>query len=232
MRAWYAFPAAPGLEHEAEVCARRWKGCGYRVAVLTDGPVRPNLREPAMHVHVGEYAGWATAVSLLAKAVVADDFERDVAAVVVGGHDQSPDDRFAADELAAQFAERFPDLFGVMQPTGDGFAGNGMAAVSPWLGAGWIRRAYGGNAPLWTGYRHFCPDSELWAVARLLGVYWERPDLSQYHDHWTRHAGATRPPHLAAAEGAKAQDRALFVARRDAGWPGHEPLPAEVVPCA
>ncbi|TVQ31334.1 MAG: hypothetical protein EA376_09490 [Phycisphaeraceae bacterium] len=135
-----------------------------------------------------------------------------------------PDPGHTADEIARQFAERFPDGFGVMQPQGDTYGLAQHYCGSPWLGRGWIERMYGGAGPLWPEYRHNWADNELYWTARCLDALWLRPDLEQRHEHFSRD-GAEAPAYW--TESVAKHDRTdaeLFVRRSRAGFPGHEPL--------
>ena len=128
--------------------------------------------------------------------------------------------------------------FGVMQPTGDrwGDHGEGNGAVidriagSPWMGREFCRRMYHGSGPLYNGYYHNFADEELQNVAQKLGVFWQRRDLIHEHRHWARPRGDVRDmPEWAAKINDPAQSdwdksKALFAARKAAGFPGHEPL--------
>lgn len=236
MNIWYAIPAA-NMPMAAKTLPA-WLAKGYKLAVYVDGEeaqehmcdLVPRWRSHVCWPTDGVFPGWATAVNYLATMLVR---EHAADIVVTGGDDVFPAEDQDAQELGAQFAAHFPDMCGVMQPTGDGFSGNGLAAVSPWLGSEWVARAYGGRGPLFDGYDHYCADTELRAVAVQLGRYWERPDVSQYHDHWTRQAvppgQRLKPwPHLAKAQASKKHDRDLFVERRTFGYPGAALLPAPV----
>ena len=84
--------------------------------------------------------------------------------------------------------------FGVMQPTGDPWADHQgriieRIAGSPWLGREWCKRAYGGKGPLWPEFYHCFADEHLQNVAIKLGIFWQRPDLTHYHDNWARKRG-------------------------------------------
>jgi hypothetical protein len=133
----------------------------------------------------------------------------------------------------------FSSTFGVMQPTGDRWGGIPQlpeghphrgpyierVAGSPWLGREWCERMYGGDGPLWHGWRHMFVDQELQEVALRLGVLWQRPDLVQYHNHYARTPGTKPPPYILHAVSAQhwAESQALFSLRKAAGFPGHEP---------
>jgi len=121
-----------------------------------------------------------------------------------------------------------------MQPTGDRWAEGqwgfqnapiDRVAGSAWIGREFALRAYGGDGPLWPEYRHMFPDEELQCVAEKLGVFWQRRDLTQFHNHWGRNGNAAdMPTFLAEANSREHWDKykALFEARKAAGFPGHE----------
>ena len=135
-----------------------------------------------------------------------------------------PEPGLDAATLGAQFVERFPDLFGVMQPQGDAFLGARHYCGSPWLGRAWIERMYRGSGPMWPGYHHNWADNELFWVARGLGALWARADVAQRHEHFTR-TGEDAPDYW--REHVSARDRAdveLYIARAGAHFPGHEPV--------
>lgn len=114
--------------------------------------------------------------------------------------------------------------------------GKGISAVidriagSPWMGREFCRRMYHGSGPMYNGYHHNFADEELQQVARKLGVFWQRRDLVQEHRHWARPRGDWKDaPEWAHAINNPAQSdwdksKALFAARKAAGFPGHEPL--------
>lgn len=194
---------------------------GYKIAVLQD---RARFECPAdVVVHVERYRGWAASVNELARAAV----PRTAEIVVAAGDDMWPEPARTAGQIGREFLERFPDTFGVMQPQGDTFNLSRFYCGSPWLGRGWVERAYGGSGPLWAGYFHNWADMELYWVARCQGVLWERTDLTQRHEHFSRAGGAATPAGAAvpgywaaSAGGHDAADCRLFVARSWQGFPG------------
>jgi len=226
MNIWFAIPVHSSVIDQAVETFARWRERGYRCAARVDTPADfCRLREEGVDLikYAGQWEGYASAVNDLCRSLDRPHI------IVTGGHDHSPDPNHTADEIGHQFRERFPDLCGVMQPTGDGFPGNGHAATSPWIGRGFIERFYGGKGPFWPGYFHFNCDCELREVAMAAGCYQERPDLSHHHAHWTRTTG-TRPDHLMRAADAAAKDKALCDERRAAGWPGAIPSNRKATP--
>lgn len=105
-------------------------------------------------------------------------------------------------------------------------------AGSPWMGREFCRRMYHGSGPMYNGYHHNFADEELQNVAQKLGVFWQRRDLIQEHRHWARPRGDWRdaPEWAKKINDPKFSDwdksKALFAARKAAGFPGHEPLEA------
>ncbi len=175
---WFAIPSA-----SPERCRRvlpEWHRMGYKTAVLQNferGEIPADLT-----VWSDTYPGWPASINILCEKLV----PRNAPIVVSGGDDMLPDPNHTAQELASQFMRRFPDAFGVMQPHGDDFLGARTFCGSPWLGRGWIDRAYNGAGPMPAMYRHNWADNELYWVAKCLDALWERPDLSQRHEHFSR----------------------------------------------
>lgn len=205
-------------------CAKNlplWVERGYEVVVLQD---RFRFKCPegvrVVTPFGNEYRGWYVCCNELARTWV----NRDVGLVVAAGDDMQPDPKHTAQEIAAMFWQRFPGGYGVMQPIGDTLDGTDRICGSPWFGRGWIERSYQGQGPMHGGYYGFYGDEELLNVAKNQGVLWQHPGLTQYHDHWTRKRIA-RPHYMDKAQGALDRDKALFFARKQAGFPGSEPLP-------
>lgn len=216
MNVWYCIPSA-----NPERCVRAfeaWKAQGYKCAVLVNKPDHEVLTADLV-VRVDKYKGYFASVNRLAKLVVAEH-EADI--VVTGGDDMLPDPTKRADEIGAEFLARFPDGYGVMQPTGDDLPGTKDICGSPWMGRRWIERAYGGDGPLCGEYFHFYGDLELKELAGELGVLWQRDDLRQYHDHWIRRGGiAATTSYQRRNETAFFDvDKSVYAARKAAGWPG------------
>ncbi len=225
-----------------------WRKRGYKVAVLRQGePIDCEVQIPT-----GEYRGWAPSVNLLAKFVVEHDKHAEW--IVTGGDDYEPEMNYAPERISIECASYFRAVkkqwdptFGVMQPTGDRWGDTPASrkqygekrgayidriAGSPWFGREWVKRAYGGNGPMFADYRHMYADEELKEVAEKLCVYWPRRDLIQLHNHWGREPGdkfadfRKCPDFLLPVNTQEHwhESQELFLERKAAGWPGHEPL--------
>ncbi len=205
-----------------------WRKRGYKIALWRDSYydvpdadyVRFNTENPATGDMSRSYPGYATAVNVLAYHILRDDHSCDW--IVTGGDDTLPDPNHTAEEIAAQCSDHFgydahysgrslaeenlENTFGVMQPTGDRFAGGSIDRIagSPWLGREWCLRANGGRGPFWPEFTHMFGDECLKHTAEKLGVYWARPDLTHFHKHFMRESEAIdseavvkpKPPHL------------------------------------
>lgn len=219
---------------------------GYFVALQRDPGAEP---VDCDYLVVKPWEGYARACNSLIKDIMAMD--ESAQWFVLGGDDTDPDQNYRADEIAeycvAHFGINYRDVcdgyikplsttFGVMQPTGDRFAGGSIDRIagSPWIGREFCERAYGGNGPLWHEYRHMFEDEELRDVALKLGVYWTRPDLTHLHHHFMRASNDINspavnkpiPPHLIEANSPAHWNKfkALYERRKAAGFPGHEVL--------
>ncbi|MCP4899780.1 MAG: hypothetical protein GY906_22670 [bacterium] len=191
---WYAIPSARAFGGTV----REWQKAGYRTAVLRD------VFE-AIHCDFlvcQPYPGYAKAVNILVDGILAT--YPDTEWIVTGGDDISPDPSQSPESIAAECSEHFPDLYGVMQPIGDkwmldaeGKSCSERVAYSPWMGRAWCLEAHQGRGPLHPDYYHNFVDECLQCAAIQQGVFWQRPDLNQYHDHWLRKGdGSPLPDHL------------------------------------
>jgi len=241
---WLAIPSKRPPE-EAEKCLKEWRERGYKIAVYIDGesPV-PNCDYSVWDF---KYPGYAIAVNRLCGHIL--DVDPQAEWIVAAGDDTLPDPNHSAEEIAEECRYHFEDFnggnardetFGVMQPTGDRDFGDAQGpyidrvAGSPWIGREFARRMYGGNGPYWPDYTHMGVDEEIQAVAIKYGVFWQRPDLIHYHDHWGRPRKGEKmgmadrmPDFLAKANSPEEWKRykAIYAARKAAGFPGSEPIP-------
>lgn len=217
---WYCIPSA-----NPERCIRAfeaWKAQGYKCAVLLDKPQHevPNAN---LVVRVDKYEGYFASVNRLAKLVVA---EHDADIVVTGGDDMLPDPNKRAEEIGAEFLAHFPDGHGVMQPVGDDLYGTDRICGSPWMGRRWVLEGYRGLGCFWPEYMAFGGDEELRYVADALGVLWQRPDLVQRHDHWTRRGKASQTSYQRKNDALYwERDTGMCKSRGEYGWPGARMTP-------
>lgn len=249
MSVWFAIPSARPNGGTIPL----WRERGYKIAVVRDEaqalPYDVDIFESFL-----PYPGYAVSVNWLVQYILKADPQAEW--IVTGGDDVEPDKNHTPEEIARECSKHFRDYhsrrvslrsdqvdgnmdtFGVMQPTGDRWANGSIDRIcgSPWIGRAFCERMYGGNGPLFHGYRHMHVDEELFEVSRMLGVLWQRPDLIHLHQHWMR-ATWPRPAKLAdcpdflkEANSTRHwnESKALFQSRQRAGFPGHEPLPVEV----
>lgn len=229
--------------------AAKWREKGYKIALWRDrGEDLANINL----LLTGAYPGHAAATNALCQEVLKLDSKAEW--LVNAGDDTDPDPLASPKEIAETCSAYFggreayktldifasdtrkTSTFGVMQPTGDPWAGHSIEKIcgSPWIGREFCERAYGGNGPLWPEYFHMFDDEELQCVAQKLGVLWQRRDLTHLHHHWQRQdervvRNVKAPEFLARANSRENWDLmgALFRRRQAAGFPGHEPLSAK-----
>jgi len=202
------------MEQVAPVLAA-WKERGYKVALWRDGLQTSYYSAWDRGRYYDwldceqEYPGYAEAVNALSKRVLETDPSCDW--IVTGGDDTLPDPNHTAEEIARECSWHFfephwkkaelhsggderraLETFGVMQPTGDRFAGGSIDRIagSPWLGREWCLRANQGKGPFWPEFTHMFGDECLKRTAEKLGVYWARPDLVHKHNHFQRESDA------------------------------------------
>jgi hypothetical protein len=221
MKIWYAIPTAN--IKRAEQCFRAWKEKGFRTAAFIDtGASIPKYVDLCIS---DSYPGYFAAANHLVSKIDSVDCFADI--IVTGGDDVFPDPNFTAVDLGKQFYDHFPDGFGVMQPIGDSMPGTEKICGSPWFGRGWLDRAYEGNGPFFSGYLSFFGDEELKLVADSLGALWQRKDVTQFHNHWTRSGGPRMEQYQIDNQKNWQRDESLFLEREDAEWPGAWPYKIE-----
>jgi hypothetical protein len=218
MSVWFCIPTS-NPDQCSETFAK-WRARGYRTAALVCGPERPANANFIMAVNADQYRGWPGATNQLCAAL--DDPEW----IVAGGADMMPDPLHDPLRIAHECTEHFGGTYGVMQPYGDRYGAMDpdppLACVSPWMGREWRRRANRGKGPLCQSYFHFYADGELLDVATAAGRLWLRPELTQYHDHWTRRGGE-QPPHMNLASTRAEADKKMYLDRKRAGFPDAMP---------
>ena len=206
----------------AQEAAVKWHAKGYSVAFFLDQEDKQEYG-PREFTYHGKYGGVWDATNKLACTAVGS-FRYSVC--VFAGDDMDPEPNYVASEIEAQYRERFPDGYGVMQPCGDpqGRDASGKSAAaricgSAWFGKAWIEQAYEGKGPTNATYWHFYADEELARVAEQQGVMWWRPDLTQYHRHWSfGHSRIT--PYQERNQKHWEMDRSIFMERLKLEFPG------------
>lgn len=216
MNVYVAMPVV--LKARAIAAKERWVDMGYRMAFFQDAGTDPFTDELTV---VREYRGVYEAINRMSRAAL----QAGADVVLFAGDDMFPDPNHRADEIAAEYLDKFPDGYGVMQPCGDrqGCDDQGVPAArricgSPWYGTGWINRAYGGRGPCWPDYHHFYGDEDLKIVAENLGVLWMREDLYQDHAHWS-FGRMPRQFYHDRNQAYWAADKLLFEERKKEGFP-------------
>lgn len=254
MSVWLCIPSKRPPE-EANTVLQRWRDQGYKIALWCDSQADGQAKTCDIFMAPEEpYPGYAQSVNRLVKLVL-NDVDTECQWVVTGGDDVLPDPTKTADEIAGECSEFFgrphneasrerkiehwnPEL-GVMQCTGDSWGdATGpyiqRVAGSPWMGREFCLRINQGNGPLWPAYGHMGVDEELQAVAIKYGVFWQRPDLTHFHQHWGRPRPGEKmglrermPAFLEHANSAEEwrKYKAIFAERQATGFPGSEPLP-------
>ena len=247
MSVWLCIPSCRPAA-ETEDCLRRWRALGYKIALLRQGePVEADLLIPtgeylgwarSTNILAREVLRWDESASWIVGG--GDDYLPDPARDAASIEADCFGYFYRLNVYFWNFHEtgrRDWDIrtFGVMQPTGDRWGDSESAratygpdrgaqldriAGSPWMGREWCERAYLGNGPMWDGYHHMFADEELQEVAIAQGVFWQRRDLCQMHNHFTREPGRV----AAAAEIYSSEEwtrsNRIFCERKAKGFPG------------
>lgn len=239
MSIWVTIPSAKP-QGEALAWAQRWGAMGYRVAMWRDQSDGMESESHADLILVGQYQGYAVSCNTLIREVMARDPKAEW--LICAGDDIDPDQVINAGDIGVQCSNHFVGTFGVMQPTGDrwgehpGLGPTSTAYIdrvagSAWYGREYCEQMYGGNGPLFHGYRHMFVDEEAKAVAEKMGVYWMRPDLTQFHHHWQRKPNPVMPHYLqyVNSQAHWKEAKGMFESRKAQGFPGHEPIPCHAL---
>lgn len=182
---WVLIPTA--MRPHAHGHIIKWRDQGYNVGLFLD-PEPPIHMFGADLVITAKYPGVWKAWNILAKSAIGLGAH----VCVLAGDDMDPDPTKSGTEIMEEYIKHFPNLDGVMQPSGDtqGIDASGLCAAaricgSPWVGQEWIERAYLGRGPVNDDYVAFYADEELLHYATRRGKLWMRPDLTQFHAHWS-----------------------------------------------
>jgi len=197
-----------------------WKDAGYKIAALQDR-IRFDLDfVDRMAQPWPDYAGYGASVNYLINHVV----PKDVGLVVAAGEDMRPDPKHTIKEIIEKFFDRFEDGMGIMQPIGDDLPGTDRICGSPFIGRRFAARWNHGLGTFWPGYNHYYADEELFETTKKNGLLFQDGSMTHYHDHWTRHISAEKQPHHSILQERWDHDKALFLFRSAANFPGHQPL--------
>lgn len=262
MSVWLTIPSSRPPS-TANPVLQKWRDMGYKIALWCDSFEDAEAKVQDFYC-VGDYGGYAEAVNWLIAHVGGVDAP-DVAPCpwqihpvddsaewfVIGGDDTLPDPDHTAHKIAGECRFYFsswactrqpvlpgdPRTFGVMQPTGDRYAGGQIDRIcgSAWIGREFAKRVNQGRGPLWDEYPHMFGDQELQEVAQKVGVLWQRPDLTQLHMQYCRESAALDagvvqapvPEHIL-HDGYTPEHwlkyETLFLKRKAEGFPGSELL--------
>ena len=214
---WVVIPTADPVK--ASRVDGAWARLGYRRLFLVPNvPAFAGFRpRPGgmMIVEQEPWRGYPTEVNALL-------WQTQGPVAVAAADDLFPDPLRSAKGIAAEYVRRFPDLDGILQPTGDPWEDSqGRVADricgSPWIGRQWIQCANQAGA-FWPEYHHFFADEEMLEVARAQGRLWQEPFLTHRHEHWHR-LRQPRPAYMDAKQGRWDADAHLFAARKWDGFP-------------
>jgi hypothetical protein len=181
---WYAIPSIN--EERCTKAFEKWREMGYKTCVLLDKG-KPQPKHADMILYTPAYEGYYKSMIEMSRAI-----GREADIIITGGDDIFPDEKHTAQEIGIECFTKYPDGFFIMQPTGDAMEGVDRICASPWFGRGWLDRAYQGRFPVWHEYIAFFGDQELKEVSSKLKSLWQRNDLCQYHDHWSRVGGPAK----------------------------------------
>lgn len=208
------------LAAHAQETFAKWKAKGYKLALFTDAGKHPPEADLLISA---TYPGVWRACNALAKAAV----ECGADVCLFAGDDMDPDQNYTAQEIAEQYLGRFPTGAGLMQPCGDpqgqlidGKRNAARICGSAWFGKEWIEKSYGGRGPTPGMYWHMFGDEEMAEVGNKLGLLWWRPDLTQWHRHWSFRGGTPKQPYHDAANSHWTADQDTFKRRKAEGFPG------------
>lgn len=194
MSVWLCIPSARPVA-EVNALMAKWRERGYKIALWRDG-YSPEL-DCDKQLFGSGYPGYAVAVNRVIEHVLREDPTCDWC--VIGGDDVEPDPTWKADHIAMECSIHFAGTLGIMQPTGHRWGENEPWARanhpnepayidricgSPFLGREWCLRGNQGAGPLHPGFWHMHGDECLKEVAQKLGILWQRPDLTHFHNHW------------------------------------------------
>lgn len=219
--------------------AAKWRAAGYQVAVVTDLPQTScrGFDAHKMFFMHQKYDGYYRVMNNMVKALVQ---ERSADIVICAGDGIEPPAGKRGHDLAALFATKFNNGFGVMQPCADAWHAERMQAgtqkwaqhrmhqtrpgnercESPWLGRKFITEANSGMGPYCTKYDQYFGDHELFDVAQEMGCLWRNNSLVQISNHWAKAGGPDAADYqIKNFEKSYEKDWATYRARKQAQFP-------------
>lgn len=217
---WVLIPTA--LKNHTYAHISKWRMRGYNTGLFIDrGSEMASSAQTADLLISTQYPGVWRAWNILAKAAVGLGAE----VCVLAGDDMDPDPRLTGPEIMKEYKDHFPHLDGVMQPCGDpqGKDGSGVPAAaricgSPWVGKEWINYSYLFDGPVNANYQAFYADEELLHYVKRKDRLWMRPDLTQFHHHWSW-GHLPRQDYHFRNQLLWQKDKDLFEQRQKAGFP-------------
>jgi hypothetical protein len=211
---WIVFPA--GNPVAGQVCANLWKHAGWRVAAQTD-PGQPQIKCDLPIT--APFASVAETFNTFARQL------RGAKGIIYGNDDEFPGYGADVENFTAAFLSRFPDTFGVAQPTRCSTPDIIGGAPYPLVGGEFARRINGGQGAFREEYGHYFDDRELHDVAELLGCFAVLPDVEIKHLHHSYGFPDMLPKQARQrARDRHANARKLYEERKANGFPGHEPI--------
>lgn len=213
---WVVFPA--GNSTAGQVCSNLWRSEGWRTAVFTDAG---NPLVKCDRGMTGEYRGVAATFNAFARELI----PRGARGMLYCNDDIFPSKGADVETFSRLFLERFPDTFGIAQPTGIWYDSYNYAACCPLVGAEFARRMNGGAGAFREEYRHFYDDQEIKDVAELRGCYAQLPEVHLKHLHHSYGFADTLPEEKRKRiYEARARSERIYNQRKAAGFPGHGPI--------
>lgn len=210
---WAAFPS--GNSEAAAICVKAWQDAGYKVAVLIDDE-QADVPCDLLY-QTDSYGGTAASFKILVNEMLGEGARL----MALINDDFFPTFNASAENVANRYACHFPDGCGALQPTGDWYAALSWCCPSPVVDAEFAKRFNGGMGVFWPEYYHLYCDQEFRDVTRRIGCLVETDMIGFEHRHRTRgHADqlpAEKRQKIVARHDA---DKALFLSRQAAGFPG------------
>lgn len=213
---WVVFPA--GNPVAGQVCANLWKHAGWRVGVQTDPGEPIVLCDLPISV---PFVSVAATFNNFARQLL----QRGARGIIYGNDDEFPGFGADVENFSAAFLVRFPDTFGVAQPTRCATPDITDGAPYPLVGAEFARRINGGRGAFREEYGHYFDDREVHDVAERLGCFATLPDIEIKHLHHSYGYPDMLPKQARQrARSCHTAARKLYDERKAAGFPGHEPI--------